>query len=178
MVLTAPFLRSVSQEPVNIFLVCVTLCLCFTSQESVVRLGRGHSFDESTSRLFSLLSFKDNICSVAVFCKLPKIDWIKTVYLFFMHNWAFRKRQNNQSGLSRSCWFCKPTRCGLHNSKIRSLRVIWIFQITQTGIQQGDKLKSVCVYIFHSWIFDGGRVTTPNQLSSLNVGKLFNTCND
>ena len=115
------YLKSVSQEPVNIFLVCVTLCLCFTSHESVVRLGRGHSFDESTSRLFLLLSFKDNICSVAVFRKLHQIDWIKTVYLFFMHNWAFRKRRNNQSGLSRSCWFCKPTRCGLYKSKIRSL---------------------------------------------------------
>ena len=62
--------------------------------------------------------------------------------------------------------------------KYEAWRVIWIFQITQTGIQQGDKLKSVCVYIFRSWIFDGGRVTTPNQLSSLNVGKLFNTFND
>ena len=114
------YLKSVSQGTVNIFLVCVTR-LCFTSHESVVRLGRGHSFDESTSRLFLLLSFKDNICSVAVFRKLHQIDWIKTVYLFFMHNWAFRKRRNNQSGLSRSCWFCKPTRCGLYKSKIRSL---------------------------------------------------------
>ena len=168
------YLKSVSQGTVNIFLVCVTR-LCFTSHESVVRLGRGHSFDESTSRLFLLLSFKDNICSVAVFRKLHQIDWIKQFICSLCTIGRFERDETIKVAFQGHVGFVNRHVVAYTSLKYEAWRVIWIFQITQTGIQQGDKLKSVCVYIFRSWIFDGGRVTTPNQLSSFIVGILSPT---
>ena len=78
------------------------------------------------------------------------------------------------SGLPRSSWFCNPTHCELYKFKIRTLLESYsnFPNYPNTGIQQGNKLKSVCMYIFR-WIFDCGRETTLNRLSSLTVGKLF-----
>ena len=75
---------------------------------------------------------------------------------------------------------CVTPRCELYKFKIRTLpspaaagEFLNFPNCPNTGIQQGHKLRSACVYIFR-WIFDScGRVTTLNRRSSLTVGKLF-----
>ena len=73
---------------------------------------------------------------------------------------------------------CVTPHCELYKFKIRTLpsaagEFLNFPNCPNTGIQQGHKLKSGCVYIFR-WIFDScGRVTTLNRRSSLTVGKLF-----
>ena len=109
-----------------------------------------------SANYIKLIKYKQFICSL---CTIGRFERDETIKVAFQGHVGFVNRHVvAYTSLKYEAW-----------------RVIWIFQITQTGIQQGDKLKSVCVYIFRSWIFDGGRVTTPNQLSSFIVGILSPT---